>query len=469
MPPSERTLTAQLDSATAANTADIPLLLLAGRAGPGRVDTSERLMVLGKVLDIGRRPVGAPQVGPGALLLDDPLASSRHARLERRDDGWVLFDQGSKNGLFVGGERMLSARQLEDGDVITVGSHIFVFRFATQEQLVAIRKEASAPLAPVPTTSPRLALQNDKLRRLANSDAEVLLVGETGVGKEIYARALHEAGGRKGRFVALNCAAIPRELVESELFGYRAGAHSTAQAAKPGLVEEADGGTLFLDEIGEMSRDAQTKVLRFLQDRELTPLGSTRPRRVDVRLVAATNRNVMPGSSDGLRDDLLGRLGAAPLWLPPLRDRREDIGALASFFLARETSKRGSGPAGFDPAALSALVMAAFPLNVRQLEKTIGAAVALADPRDLIGVRHLPETLNVHAAAAAPITPLGLRVPETRSGRKPPEPAPLPQDVERLLKLHSGNVAEVARALGRQRAAVWRWIKQFGLNPETFR
>ncbi|MDX2019228.1 MAG: sigma 54-interacting transcriptional regulator [Deltaproteobacteria bacterium] len=469
MAPSERTLTAQLDSAAAANLADIPLLLLAGRAGAGRIEANERLLVLGKVLDVGRRPSGAAQVMPGALLLDDPLASSRHARFERRDDGWVLFDQGSKNGLFVGGERLLSARQLQDGDVITVGSHLFVFRLATQEQLVAIRKDLSSPLAPVPTTSPRLALQNDKLRRLANSDAEVLLVGETGVGKEIYARALHDASGRKGRFVALNCAAIPRELVESELFGYRAGAHSTASAGKPGLVEEADGGTLFLDEIGEMTRDAQTKVLRFLQDRELTPLGSTRPRRIDVRVVAATNRNVMPGSSDGLRDDLLGRLGAAPLWLPPLRDRREDIGPLAAFFLARETAKRGSGPAGFDAGALSSLVMAAFPLNVRQLEKTVGAAVALADPRDLIGVRHLPETLNAHLPVAAPITPLALRVPETRSGRKAPEPAPLREDVERLLGLHKGNVAEVARALGRQRAAVWRWIKQFGLNPESFR
>lgn len=464
--PSERTLTAQLDAVAAASVANIPLLLLVARAGGEHISANERLLVLSGGIDIGRRPTGAAAVTPAALLIDDPLASSKHARLERKGDGFVITDQGSKNGLFVAGERLTGTREIDDGALITVGSHIFVFRLATQEQVAAIRKDLASPLAPVATTSPRLALQSDKLRRLALSDAEVLLVGETGVGKEVYARALHEASGRKGRFVALNCAAIPRELVESELFGYRAGAHSTAQSGKAGLVEEADGGTLFLDEIGEMGRDTQTKMLRFLQDRELTPLGGTRPRRIDVRVVAATNRSVMPGSTDGLRDDLLGRLGAAPLWLPPLRERREDIGALATFFLARESAKRGVSPAGFDAQAWAALVFAAFPLNVRQLEKTIGAAVALADPRELIGVRHLPDALTAPTATPA-VAPV--RFGETRSGRKPPEPAPLPEDVDRLLQVHKGNVAEVARALGRQRAAVWRWIKQFGLNPDGYR
>jgi transcriptional regulator with PAS, ATPase and Fis domain len=464
----ERTLTAQLDAVASASVADVPLLLLIARAGGAPVAANERLLVLSRTLDIGRRPSGAASVMPGALFLDDPLASSKHARLERNEEGWSVLDQGSKNGLFVMGQRITGERDLDDGDVLTVGSHFFVFRLATQDQVTAIRKDLASPLTPVATTSPRLALQSDKLRRLAASDAEVLLVGQTGVGKEVYARALHEVSGRRGKFVALNCAAIPRELVESELFGYRAGAHSTAQAGKTGLVEEADGGTLFLDEIGEMSRDTQTKMLRFLQDRELTALGSTRSRKIDVRVVAATNRTVMPGSTDGLRDDLLGRLGAAPLWLPPLHERREDIGALSTFFLTRECAKRGSVPAGFDAAALSALVFAAFPLNVRQLEKTIAAAVALADPKEPIGLRHLPETFTAPAPSA--VTPVpSPRLGETPSGRKPPEPAPLPEDVERLLRLHKGNVAEVARTLGRQRAAVWRWIKQFGFHPESYR
>ena len=184
------------------------------------------------------------------------------------------------------------------------------------------------------TASPSLAVACDRLRRLAASEGELFIVGETGVGKEVYARAVHEASKRKGKFVAINCAAIPRELVESELFGYRAGAHSTAHQAKAGLIEEAEGGTLFLDEIGEMTPEAQIKILRFLQDRELTPLGSTRPRRMDVRIIAATNRTVVGPGKSGLRDDIVARLGAAPIHLPPLRNRIEDLGALIGHFLA---------------------------------------------------------------------------------------------------------------------------------------
>src|SRR5262249_32937978 len=163
------------------------------------------------------------------------------------------------------------------------------------------------------TASPLLAVACDRLRRLAASSSELLIVGETGVGKEVYARAVHGASGRKGRFMAINCAAIPRELVESELFGYRAGAHSTAHQAKPGLIEEAESGTLFLDEIGEMTHEAQIKLLRFLQDRELTPLGATRPRQIDVRIIAATNRTLSAAGSGkthpGVRDDIVARLG----------------------------------------------------------------------------------------------------------------------------------------------------------------
>lgn len=467
MSTAERTLTAQLEGGGASDQPTQALWLLAARAGTAKVGSEERLLVLGRSLDLGRRAAGAPSVTPGGLALDDPLASSRHARLEARDGRWVITDQGSKNGTFVNGTRLAASRALEDGDLVVVGGHFFMFRVCSHEQLEALREDLNAPFAPVATASPRLAALNRKLRKLAVSETEVLLLGETGVGKEVYAHALHRVSGRKGRFVALNCAAIPRELVESELFGFRPGAHSTAQAGKPGLVEEADGGTLFLDEIGEMSREAQTKMLRFLQDRELTPLGGTRPRRVDVRVVAATNRTVSPGSTDGLRDDLLGRLGAAPLWLPSLRERKEDVGALSWHFLEREVRRRGAGPTGFTAPAMAALLQAAFPLNVRQLEKTINAAVALAEPGALVEPSQLPETLT--AVATPPATPLALRTLETRSGRKPPEPAPHPDEVERLLVQHRGNVAAVARGLGRQRAAVWRWIKQYGLNPERYR
>ena len=142
--------------------------------------------------------------------------------------------------------------------------------------MAAVDEDAAQPFAPVPTLSPALAMTNSRLRRLAPSQGEILLVGETGVGKEVFARAIHDRSGRKGPLVAINCAAIPRELVESELFGYEKGAHSTAQGRKIGLIEAAQGGTLFLDELGEMPIELQSKLLRFLQDKRFTPLGSTR-------------------------------------------------------------------------------------------------------------------------------------------------------------------------------------------------
>jgi len=293
----------------------------------------------------------------------------------------------------------------------------------------------------------------DRLRRLAASEGELFIVGETGVGKEVYARAVHEASKRKGKFVAINCAAIPRELVESELFGYRAGAHSTAHSAKAGLIEEAEGGTLFLDEIGEMTPEAQIKILRFLQDRELTPLGATRPRRMDVRIIAATNRTVVGPGKSGLRDDIVARLGAAPIHLPPLRNRIEDLGALVGHFLGGVPAQ---GPR-FEQPAFRALCLHAWPLNVRELEKITTTAAVLTGGKP-IALRDLPEPIaRVLSAPAAP------------GARRSTGPSPTPAQLEELLRRYEGNVADVSRELGKHRAAVWRWIKKFGLGPQKFR
>ena len=232
------------------------------------------------------------------------------------------------------------------------------------------------------------------------SEGELFIVGETGVGKEVYARAVHEASGRKGRFVAINCAAIPRELVESELFGYRAGAHSTAHQAKAGLIEEAEGGTLFLDEIGEMTpRGAD-------QDPAL-PAG---PRADAARVDAAAAHGRAhhrrdqphrrrPGQGPrGLRDDIVARLGAAPIHLPPLRNRIEDLGALIAHFLAGVPAQ---GPR-FEQPAFRALSLHAWPLNVRELEKIVTTAAVLTGGKP-IALRDLPEPIaRVLSAPAAP-------------------------------------------------------------------
>jgi DNA-binding NtrC family response regulator len=245
-----------------------------------------------------------------------------------------------------------------------------------------------------------------------------------------------------------------------------------AHAQKAGLLEQADGGTLFLDEIGEMPPEAQTKLLRFLQDKELVPLGATRSRRLDVRVIAATNRAVGAGSTSGLRDDLLGRLGAAPLRLPPLRERIEDIGSLMAYFAGRETARPATtGRARFELAAFRTLVLHRWPLNVRELEKVLLAAFALTGGGRPVELRDLPEALGSPVEADGPIAdgPAVAPAGAARQGRKSPEPAPSAQELEALLERHGGRVAEVSRALGRQRAAVWRWIKQLGLKPEKFR
>ena len=285
-------------------------------------------------------------------------------------------------------------------------------------ELEAIKAELVAPLGPVATASPALAVACDRLRRLAASEGELFIVGETGVGKEVYARAVHEASGRKGRFVAINCAAIPRELVESELFGYRAGAHSTAHQAKAGLIEEAEGGTLFLDEIGEMTPEAQIKMLRFLQDRELTPLGSTRPRQMDVRIIAATNRTVAGRGQGpaGLRDDIVARLGAAPIHLPPLRNRIEDLGALAATLPGGRRARRAPR---FEQPAFRALTLHAWPLNVRELEKIVTTAAVLTGgtSRSRCAICPSRSRARIAGAGRARRAPLHRPVADARAAR----------------------------------------------------
>jgi transcriptional regulator with PAS, ATPase and Fis domain len=455
--PAEQTLTAVQSPLSPGEQKDRAVLLVVGSADSPALPARTRLQITGDDLFIGRRAEGLP-VSANAAVLDDGLVSSQHARITRGAGGYDLEDLGSKNGTLVDNQRIdgkLGKVRLRDGALVFFGNHVAVFRMVSQIELEAIKAELVAPFGPVATASPALAVACDRLRRLAASEGELLIVGETGVGKEVYARAVHGASGRKGRFVAINCAAIPRELVESELFGYRAGAHSTAHSAKAGLIEEAEGGTLFLDEIGEMTAEAQIKILRFLQDRELTPLGSTRPRRMDVRIVAATNRIVVgPGKGPGgLRDDIVARLGAAPFHLPPLRNRIEDLGALTAHFLGRASSS-----VKFEQPAFRALALHAWPLNVRELEKIISTAAVLTGGDKPIALRDLPE----------PIARV-LTAPAAAGARRATGPSPTPAQIEESLRRYEGNVADVSRELGKHRAAVWRWIKKFGLDPQKFR
>jgi transcriptional regulator of acetoin/glycerol metabolism len=431
----------------------VPVLLIVGNAEGKRPAQNSRVVVFEKALVVGRKPVTTPEPGASSLTLPDRMVSGRHATISRAGDKFELTDLGSTNGTVVDGVVAHPTVKLHEGSLLFIGGHAAVFRMISINELAAVVTELERPLGPVSTINPTLAVLCGKLRKLAEAGEEILLTGETGVGKEIYANAIHRASGRKGKFVAINCAAIPRELVESELFGYVRGAHSQAAASKPGIIEEAEGGTLFLDEVGEMAPELQTKLLRFTQDRLLAPVGGVRPRRIDTRIIAATSRTTAPGKSTnlGLRADLAARLGAEPIRIPPLRDRVEDLGALMSFLMGERVHS-------FELAAFQALCLHPWPGNVRELGKVMTSAEALARGSDRITTEHLPEVI-----AAAPG-----RV-RSSPGRRASRPPPTAAALEELMRRFNGNMLRVARELDRKPALVYRWAKRFRLNVDDFR
>jgi DNA-binding NtrC family response regulator len=397
------------------------------------------------------------------LRLPSPWLSGVHARLRRAPDGFRLEDAGSRNGTSVNGVRVAHI-SLADGDLIDLGRVLLVFRHALHgppsTSLDFDSRIATAPAPGLATLVPALAEEVVALSRIAQSLVPVLLRGETGTGKEVTARAIHALSRRPGAFVAVNCAAIPATLVESQLFGHTRGAFSGATRDETGFVRAATGGTLFLDEIGDLPAPSQAALLRVLQEREVVPVGTTRPERVDLRVVAATNQPLESLVARGtFRTDLLARLDGFTHNLPPLRERKEDLGILVADLL-------GDMPAV--PAALTlapdvarALVAYAWPLNVRELQQCLARAVALAGVSGLIERKHLPPAVANAGGLSGASSPLDASEPQ-------PE-ATLRAQLEVLLAQHEGNVAEVARAMGKARMQVHRWMKRLSLDPARFR
>jgi DNA-binding NtrC family response regulator len=285
----------------------------------------------------------------------------------------------------------------------------------------------------------------------------MLLVGETGTGKEVAARAIHARSGRKGELVAINCGALPATLMEAELFGHSRGAFSGAVTARLGLVRSADKGTLFLDEIGELAPTAQAALLRVLQEREVLPVGEDRPVVVDLRLVAATQRDLNAAVREGrFRPDLYARLAGHVVSLPALRDRREDIGLLI------EDIRANHRPIRFAPAALRVLLRYDWPLNIRELEQAISTAIALA-PGDVVKPEHLPAVVRSgRTRGAAELPPaVGLELDDDDHS--------LRATLTDLLSRHEGNVVAVAKALGKERSQIYKWVKRVGIDLAAFR
>jgi len=411
-------------------------------------------VVLGRAsgVDPGVEALNAARERRLLVSVVDPKMSKVHAQIRWAIDGWCVEDASSRNGTRVNGERVERAT-LSDGDVIQMGHSVYLYRAGAGHE-VASPDTADEPPG-LGTFNPGLARQFANLRLIARSTVPVLVQGETGTGKELAAKAVHRLSGRKGALRAVNCGALPRTLLESELFGYRKGAFSGASEDRLGLVRSADNGTLFLDEVGDLPLDAQGALLRVLQEGEVLPVGSTVATSVDVRIVAATHRDLANQAVKGrFREDLLARLTGFSVVLPPLRERREDLGALIHQLIGCHAA--GSArDIRFTTAAIRALCAYEWPGNIRQLGQVIRAALVLSGTMT-IDVEHLGEALTAPVASGA-----NTATGDTRSANS--------EGLKQLLTRHRGNVSSVALALHTSRMQVHRLCKRFGIDLREFR
>ncbi len=343
----------------------------------------------------------------------------------------------------------------------------------SRRDLSGLRSPGPAPgtvSADIVGASPRMQRIFRLVSRVAPTDSTVLLVGESGTGKELVARSIHLQSRRaQGAFVAVNVGALPEGLVESELFGAVRGAYTGAVADRTGLIEEADGGTLFLDEIGDMPLATQVKLLRTLENNEVRRVGENATRVVDVRVIAATHRDLKVEATAGrFREDLYYRLNVVQIDLPPLRERREDIGLLAAYFLERTMKRWGRPGRSFTPEAAELLERYDYPGNVRELENAVEHAVAVSD-----GPLLLADDLPAVFRAARLLPEESLRAP----GAVAPAPAPKPREawtlaeIERdhirlVLARHRGNATAAASTLGISRTTLWRKLREYGIRRE---
>ncbi len=331
--------------------------------------------------------------------------------------------------------------------------------FRDLSEVEELRKELEGrfQLGDMVSRSPRMQEIFRLLPAVAASESTVLIQGETGTGKELLARAVHELSPRRnGPFVAVNCGALPDTLLESELFGYRTGAFTGADRDKPGRFALAQGGTVFLDEIGEISPALQVRLLRVLQEKTIEPLGATAPQPVDARVIAATNRDLKERVRLGeFRADLFYRIHVVPLTLPPLRERKEDVPLLCDVLVQRLNRIQGRNIQGVAPDALAALMDYDFPGNVRELENILEHAFVLCDGTR-IELQHLPAEFRADPAraAAAAGAPLNFLEAESRVIRE-------------ALARHGGNRAATAQALGIHKTTLYRKMKRLGILPSA--
>ncbi len=411
----------------------------------------------GPALQLARTGTSFGRDEANDVVLDDGLVSRQHAVIRaQRGGGFVLRDLGSSNGSSVDGAPVGEAA-LGHGSVVRIGDSVWLAL-------------AEPPTRPVDDLGLRgdsqaMAELRAQIVRIAPISLPVLVHGPTGSGKELVAAALHSASGRRGRKVVVNCAALPRELVESALFGHRRGAFTSATTDAEGAFRAAQGGTLVLDEIGDMPIDLQPKLLRAIESGEITPVGASMAVPVDVRIVASTHVDLEQAVAGGrFREDLLARLGAIELDVPPLAARRDDILQLAAALLPEDC-----GAPRWSADVVEALLCWPWPRNVRELRNVMVRLGLAATPGAPWRLRDLPAAMrspgnSAPSAAAHAATDAVDATPDVAA--EDVGPPPDRETLQAWLDEAGGNVSELARRVGRNRKQIYRWMRRVGLQSD---
>jgi DNA-binding NtrC family response regulator len=419
---------------------------------------TEPVILSGAVTPIGRA------VERGGIELADARVSRLHATIETEPRAGTARIVARSDAPTEVGDQRVTSQELADGSIVFVGSTALLFRWLPVEP-----PDDDVPTWGLIGDAPSLRTVRRMIHRVGPTDASVLLLGESGTGKELAAHALHEASRRTGPLLAVNCGAIPATLAEAHLFGHVAGSYTGATQSGPGLFRAAAGGTIFLDEIGELPAEIQPKLLRVLEERVVTPVGAVKPTPVDVRVVAATNRDLLDDVEAGrFRGDLYARLSDFGLELPPLRSRPEDVLHLLWRDLGEDAPPLSS-------ELLRALLRYGWPFNVRELKKVaaqlriVGAGAQRLE-LSMLGGGLGPSARPAGAPGSTP-TARDAGPPAGPDASPPPgiRPTPDRDTLDRLLVEHRGVIADVARATGRSRRTVHRWLQQHGLDLERYR
>jgi DNA-binding NtrC family response regulator len=401
--------------------------------------------------------------GVGLQLLGAAV-SRQHARLTVSAGVATIADLGSHNGVSINGDRIAAPHVLKPSDMISIGEATLLYHGPAEPTAAdpggEVRRVTIGE-ATVIIADPAMLRLYALLERLAGTELPIVIAGETGAGKELAAASVHHWSPRADKpFVALNCATVPENLAESELFGHEKGSFSGAAAVKVGLLEAAAGGTVFLDEIGELSLAVQAKLLRVLETQKVMRLGAVRERDIDMRIVAASNRDLETEVRAGrFREDLFYRLCGATVWLPPLRDRPRELPLLAQAFLDGAARAAGRGPMTISPDAHAILAAHRWPGNIRELRNTM-AYLAAAVTESRVEARHLPAQLNRPAApaAAAPAATFRSLDDELQALER--------QRMEAALAECKGNQTRAAALIGMPRRTFVHKLKQYGIGKK---